>query len=408
MEIMTETKPGYKQTKLGLIPEDWEVSKLLNSLDYVDYRGKTPKKADKGIFLVTAKNIKEGYIDYTSSQEFIDESDFDSVMSRGRVKIGDVLITTEAPLGNVAQVDRENVALAQRVIKYRPKDTLKVTANYLKWYFLSFPFQKELLLESTGSTVKGIKGSRLHKLPLIIPSLPEQKAIAACLGSWDKAIDTLSQLIAQREQRKKGLMQQLLTGKKRLPGFSGEWSEEKLGDYFKERKETGYTDLPLLSVGEIGVYPQSEGNKKDTSNEDKSKYKRICPGDIGYNTMRMWQGRNALSQLEGIISPAYTVLSPKKNASSKYFSYLFKLPEVVHKFFRNSQGLVSDTLNCKYKDFAIVKVTLPPTIDEQVAISKVLDKTDSEIVLLGRKLEQLKQQKKGLMQQLLTGKKRLI
>ena len=202
-------------------------------------------------------------------------------------------------------------------------------------------------------------------------------------------------------------MQNLLTGKKRLKGFVGEWNEIHLGEMFTERNETKFYDLPLLSIGQNGVYPQDESIKKDTSNEDKSKYKRICPGDIGYNTMRMWQGRSALSELEGIVSPAYTVVTPKKNTDSLFFSYLFKTSKMTNLFWRNSQGLVDDTLNCKFKDFSIIKAILPQTKEEQNAIAQVLQAADTEIQLLKTKTERLKEQKKGLMQILLTGKKRL-
>lgn len=201
-------------------------------------------------------------------------------------------------------------------------------------------------------------------------------------------------------------MQNLLTGKLRLKGFNGEWKEYHLGNMFTERNETKNSELPLLSIGQNGVYPQDESTKKDTSTEDKSKYKRICKGDIGYNTMRMWQGRSALSDLEGIVSPAYTILKPKKNANSVYFSYLFKTPKLINLFWRNSQGLVDDTLNCKYKDFSIVKATIPEK-EEQTAIAQVLQAADKEIVLLKAKTDKLREQKKGMMQVLLTGKKRL-
>jgi len=166
-------------------------------------------------------------------------------------------------------------------------------------------------------------------------------------------------MIAQKELRIKWLILNLLTGKKRLYGFDKNWQEYHLGELFSERNESRFFDLPLLSVGANGVYPQSGSTKKDTSNEDKSKYKRICSGDIGYNTMRMWQGRSALSSLEGIVSPAYTVLSPKENTDSLFFAYLFKTQKMMHLFWRNSQGLVDDTLNCKFKDFSIIKVNLP-------------------------------------------------
>ncbi|KAI3344422.1 hypothetical protein DVV91_11780 [Clostridium botulinum] len=98
---------------------EWEEKKISEVTSYVDYRGKTPQKVNKGIYLVTAKNVKFGFIDYECSKEYIRQEDYEVVMSRGIPQIGDVLITTEAPCGNVAQVDNSNIALAQRIIKYR-------------------------------------------------------------------------------------------------------------------------------------------------------------------------------------------------------------------------------------------------------------------------------------------------
>ena len=125
---------GYKDSPLGIIPKEWEVKRLGEICDYVDYRGKSPNKSSKGIFLVTAKNIREGYIDYEASQEFIPIDEFKEAMRRGKAQIGDVLITTEAPLGHVAQIDNPNIALAQRVIKYRAKNGLLNT--YLKHFLM--------------------------------------------------------------------------------------------------------------------------------------------------------------------------------------------------------------------------------------------------------------------------------
>ncbi len=102
--------------------DDWSNSEINNILNYVDYRGKTPEKVENGILLITAKNIKFGYIDYEVSKEYINPKDYNEVMRRGLPKKGDILITTEAPLGNVAQIDNENIALAQRVIKYSAKE----------------------------------------------------------------------------------------------------------------------------------------------------------------------------------------------------------------------------------------------------------------------------------------------
>ena len=99
------------------LPKGWEIKKLGEVTSYVDYRGKTPIKSTEGIFLVTAKNVKAGYMDYEISKEYIPYENYEEVMRRGKPQIGDVLITTEAPMGNVASIDREGFALAQRIIK---------------------------------------------------------------------------------------------------------------------------------------------------------------------------------------------------------------------------------------------------------------------------------------------------
>jgi len=202
-------------------------------------------------------------------------------------------------------------------------------------------------------------------------------------------------------------MQQLLTGKKRLQGFSNNWTTYRLGKLFKERVENTRGDLPLLSVTrEEGIIPRDDVGRKDTSNEDKSNYLRICPGDIGYNTMRMWQGVSALSAYEGIISPAYTVLIPQSKIDGRFAAYLFKFEPVVFLFYRYSQGLVSDTWNLKYPHFAEIKVSIPER-KEQEAIADVLATADAEIIALTKELERLQVEKRALMQQLLTGKRRV-
>ena len=119
--------------------------------------------------------------------------------------------------------------------------------------------------------------------------------------------------------------------------------------------------------------------------------------------MRMWQGVSAYSNYEGIVSPAYTILKPKGNVNSKYFAYLFKMPEVVFLFYRFSQGLVDDTRNLKYENFKKINVTYPESIEEQNAIVAILETADQEIELLCQDIEQEKQKKKALMQLLLTG-----
>lgn len=187
----------------------WQESTIAEVTSYVDYRGKTPVKAKDGIFLVTAKNIKMGYIDYNASKEYIPKDQYLTVMSRGIPQLGDVLITTEAPCGNVAQIDKVDVALAQRVIKYRG-DKNKINNTFLKYVFLSPPFQSELKKNSTGGIVGGIKGSVLHQMSIKFPyDIIEQQKIADCLSDVDTMISEQSNKVEQLKTHKKGLMQGL-------------------------------------------------------------------------------------------------------------------------------------------------------------------------------------------------------
>lgn len=190
--------------------------KLGELCDYVDYRGKTPKKVDQGIFLVTAKNVRMGFIDYEKSKEYISKDDYLEVMRRGLPKIGDLLITTEAPCGNVALVDREDIALAQRIIKYRPKRE-NVNRNFLKHYLLSKEFQDVLQKNATGGTVKGIKGSKLHELNVPVPPLEVQQRIVDILDRFDTLCNNISDglpaEIAMRQKQYEYYRDKLLTFK---------------------------------------------------------------------------------------------------------------------------------------------------------------------------------------------------
>ncbi|GAA5441699.1 restriction endonuclease subunit S [Deinococcus caeni] len=164
---------------LGDVPEEWEVTSFTRcTIERADYRGATPTKTESGVFLVTAKNVRRGWIDYEASQEYIAESDYAVVMRRGMPKIGDLLFTTEAPLGHVALVDREDVAFAQRVIRFR-FDLDRCEPGFVLQAVLSPYFQHQVLSRGTGSTALGIKASKLPELILVLPSVEEQAQILA-------------------------------------------------------------------------------------------------------------------------------------------------------------------------------------------------------------------------------------
>lgn len=240
----------------------------------------------------------------------------------------------------------------------------------------------------------------------------EQRRIADGFKIWDRAIETVEALIANARAQKQALMQQLLPQgttppQKRLPGFSGEWREIRLGAAFSERVERGDNELPLLSVTQAnGVIPQSEAGRRNISSDDQSNYKTVRAGDIAYNTMRMWQGASALSTLTGKVSPAYTIVTPRKGHDALFYAYLFKQPKMIHVFERHSQGLVSDTWNLKYPHFAKIR-TCVPDIEEQRAIAAAFASLDDSTRDYEAQLTALRQEKAALMQQLLTGKRRV-
>lgn len=194
-----------------------------------------------------------------------------------------------------------------------------------------------------------------------------------------------------------------LVPKLRFPEFRGKaaWTPKLLGSLFSQREEAGHTNLRLLSLmDKEGIIPQEDSNRKNNSSGDLSKYLRVAPGDIAYNTMRMWEGRSALSKLEGIVSPAYTICCPAPDTNNLFFSYYFKTPQLIAEFARYSQGLVKDTLNLKYEAFARIPAATPCDPAEQHKIAECLSSVDELIAAQARKVDALKTHKKGLMQQL--------
>lgn len=391
---------GYKATSLGIIPQDWEVKRLEDIAQC--FSGGTPKAGNNEYYGGNIPFIRSGEIHQKYTALFLSELGL-TESSAKMVQKGDLLMALYGANSGDSAVSQINGAINQAILCIRPH-------NVLVSFLCSFlELNKDLYIAKYLQGGQGnLSGEIVLNYKILVPPLAEQQKIAEVLGTWDKAIEKQTQLIKKLELRKKGLMQHLLTGKKRLPGFSGEWRKVKLGKLFIERNEINKAHLPLLSItADRGVIFQSESDKRDISNDDKSKYKHICPNDIGYNTMRMWQGRCALSSLEGIVSPAYTIITPNKDINPYFMEMLFKQPFTIYCFWTHSQGLVNDTLNCKFPDFSQIKVTIP-NFEEQNAISQFFKGINHEIELCTQKLNSLLQQKKGLMQVLLTGKKRVI
>lgn len=204
-------------TWLGAMPAHWVLGGLTRFIEsVVDYRGRTPTKVDDGVFLVTARNIRNGKIDYEASQEFVDPDSAASLLARGAPEIGDVLFTMEAPLGQVAQIDRIDIALAQRIVKFRGHARL-MRNRFLLYWILGSACQARLETLATGSTALGIKASKLGMIECLCPPVSEQDAI---VGYLDAESERARSLIIEAEkamsllrERRTALISAAVTGK---------------------------------------------------------------------------------------------------------------------------------------------------------------------------------------------------
>ena len=177
----------------------------------------------------------------------------------------------------------------------------------------------------------------------------------------------------------------------RFKGFEEDWIEAKLGDLFTERIESNVNGEMLSVTMNNGVIKASENGRIDNSNSDKTHYKVVKVNDIAYNSMRMWQGASGCSAYEGIVSPAYTVVTPIEGIDPEFFACLFKTPSVIEKFRVNSQGLTSDTWNLKYPAFSKISILYPKDIEEQHLIASFFHRIDSQMAIYQQQFERLKQ-----------------
>ena len=408
---MGQVPKGYKKTKAGIIPEEWNL-KILGSLGEFK-KGKGISIKDTIETGLPAMMYGDIYVKYNIQFNKVDFRINQNIAQNSRkVNKGDLLFTgsgeTAIEIGKcVSYQGEETIYIGGDIIGLTPE---KDDSLFLAYQQNGYEQTKQKARFGQGHSVVHIYTHHIKSLIIALPPLPEQQKIAEILSICDKVIELKEKLIEQKKLQKKYLMQAFLNPKspnfRRLPGFDKNWGEIKLGECFTERRENNCT-LRLLSImSEKGVIDRMEIEHKDNSNEDKSKYKVILKGDIGYNTMRMWQGVSGVSSLTGIVSPAYTVCKPKEEICPEFFGYLFKLQRVINVFHRYSQGLVNDTLSLKYAPFAKLKFPIPK-YEEQKAIANVLSVVDKEIGLLEKELEQQKLKKKALMQLLLTGKVRV-
>ena len=331
-------------------------------------------------------------------------------LNQNCVRKGDVFFTTssetpeEIGMSCVMSENAENLYLNSFCFGYRP--TEKFDLNYLAYVLRAKSFRNEMIFLAQGISRYNISKNKVMEIKISLPSFEEQNKVGQYFAHLDHLITLHQRKYDKLTSIKKSMLEKMFpkNGRNvpeiRFKGFTEAWEQRKLGDCFIERIES-MPDGELISVTiNNGIKKFSELGRYDNSKEDKTKYKRVCIGDIAYNSMRMWQGASGYSPYEGIVSPAYTVLSPNSGINSKCLAYQFKLPEMIHTFQVNSQGITSDNWNLKYPTFSQIEILVSKDEDEQVKIAEYFEAIDHLITLHQRKLEKLKKLKKACLEKM--------
>ena len=403
---------GYKDSPLGIIPKEWEVKRLGDIADITS--GTTPLRANREYYnngvipWVKTTDLNNGTLYETEekvSKEAVEKTSL-KILPKGTVLVamygGFRQIGRTALLGIDATI---NQALSALMCKSSVESPF-----VLAWLNCRVNYWKRLAASSRKDP--NITGNEVVKFPILIPSKEEQGCIVEVLGLWDTAIEKQSELIEKLKLRKRALMQQLLTGKKRLPGFSGEWKHMPIKSFAKEvsnRNVDGTNHIVLSCTKYDGLVPSLEYFGKQIYSNDLSSYKVIPQGHFAYATNHIEEGSIGYqSNYEnGLISPMYTVFVTNKEKVNDTFLYaVLKSHHLIYLYKSMMEGSINRRGGLRWDSFSTIKIDLP-TLEEQNAIVTVLVNADKEIELAEEKLANLQSQKRGLMQQLLTGKKRV-
>lgn len=329
---------------------------------------------------------------------------------KNRFKPGDVLYGKLRPyLKKYYFPDFEGVCSSEIWVLRNQKG--KIRNKYLYYLVQTNRFNKSANI-SIGTKMPRADWNFVSETIFPIPTLKEQDKIISVLSTWDKAIKLKEKLIEQKKKQKKGLMQKLLTGKMRLPRFKGDWRNVKIGEIIKEINEKSIVNnqFQVLSVTKDGIVAQNEHFKRQVASENNVGYKIVRRNNLVFSAMNLWMGSlDVLTKYDvGIVSPAYKVFEFKNEKMIPSFGkYFMKSEHMIWLYNVNSeQGASIVRRNLDLKGLLNTNVKIP-SIEEQREISSVLLCLDNEIDLLIEELKEIKNQKKGLMQLLLTGKVRV-
>lgn len=407
-------KPGYKLTKLGWIPEEWDITTLADIVD-------SERNITYGI--VQAGPHVEGGVPYIKTGDLSTEIKPEALSrtsheiaqqySRSEVYPGDIVFSLRGDVGasRIVPIDLPVANLTQGTARIAvPGESDR---DFVFQQIVSPDVAKRLLDQAKGSTFQEITLKALRLFYVVWPPERERAAIAEILTSFDKGTRNLSELLIAKRTYKRGLMQQLLTGQRRFPEFQGQpWREVKLGEVFgkKSMKNVGNRVSLVITVGKYAIRPQLSHFTRSVASSDLSAYNVIEPGDFVYDPMSAYYGAIGRYDLAeaGVVSPVYRVLTLQSGFDSDFVKQLLKSSYILGRLDNASTQGNKEGKRRGLQDGAFNGVSFQcPPLPEQQRIAAVLTACDQEIELLQAQLRQWQQQKKGLMQQLLTGQLRV-
>lgn len=419
---MIETK--FKDTEVGRIPEDWEatrIDKLCCLKARIGWQGLTTSEyLPQGDYvLVTGTDFNNGYIDWQNCC-YVSKWRYDQDVNI-QIKEGDVLISKDGTIGKVAFLNSipGPGTLNSGVFVVRPKQDNGINKAYLSWIFKSIWFKSFIDQLTAGSTINHLYQKDFVKFQLVYPNdISEQSRIATALSAIDNLISELGKLIQKKRAIKQGAMQQLLTGKKRLKGFTEPWVEKKLGedasilrggsprpieDYITDSQD----GLNWIKIGD--VKPNDKYFRKTAEKikkEGLTKTRQVKKGDLILSNSMSF-GRPYILDIDGCIHDGWLVIQDYQEAYDMQFLYYILCSDAVMNQYA-SMAAGSSVLNLNKEKVANVLLYAPSSLIEQSAIAKVLSSMDEEISFLEAKREKYNAIKQGMMQQLLTGRIRLV
>ncbi|SOE81031.1 Restriction endonuclease S subunit [Caballeronia arationis] len=413
-----ELKQGYKQAEAGVIPEDWNVMPLGAICTAVlDCHHSTPVWTRTGAVVIRNQNIRDGKLDL-SEPSFTDERHFAERTRRAVPRFGDLVITREAPMGLVCSIPKGlKCCLGQRMVLLRINHDA-VDSRYILYALLSESVQRSISVAGgTGSTVSNLRIPVLKELKILAPAKSEQRAIAMVVSDVDTQISSLDQLIAKKRDIKQAAMQQLLTGRHRLPGYAGTWKRKLLKDcvscppsYGINAPAVPYSDrLPryirITDITEDGRFaPDALVSVKDAN----AHCYQLSQGDLVFARTGASVGKSyRYTPNDGPLVYAGFLIRIRPDPAILLASFLaaFVSTDTYWNWVR-LMSMRSGQPGINGREYGQLPVPLPE-IGEQYAIADVLSDMDTELAALERKRDKTRALKQGMMQELLTGRIRL-